>query len=830
MGVRGLTTYIAQNADSYLEPFELHDCCLVIDGDSLASNLYKWKESGNSAYSGDYDRFYENVCDFFKLLKECNVKAYVLLDGGYEYKKLTQVKDRLRTKIGMAKFINPYDGVSYFPLMLREVFTNAVRDSGVELMRCDFEADDEIAALAKHLDCPVLSYDSDFFIHNVAYIPSVSLTMKVYEYTEYADGKVVTTNKSRKRNLKAYKKKKGMVVGNVTENDTKVEIHFKYLDCSVFTVENFISKVGINPDLLPLLASLLGNDYVSKYMFSKFIKQVTHRRISKRNSKQFQLVEALIRWLKTQSSLDGAITTILKKIEKEKHKKIRHLLNRGMSGYKSSKSQAIRYFGFVTEEDNETSNDDNSCSEEWSESECDDNETDMEEVDENDDDSEQEDENVNSSDNDNPEEQFDGNSDLPIPLNERNEKRKIPNWLQEKYSNALTSRFLQDLIHLRMYFNVPQIENFMLPDANLIAYPILKLIFSLLQQPEKPYFLYLSRTVRITQVHYTRFDCLDEDLPFDSSTNNMHLFELLFKSFERKVKTELFKAVEVLPPNWRLYMVSIVFWAHRSPRVTQLHVQTVVLGMLTVNLINRILNNIRSVDQFDKAYRKDIKKFKNSKKIKVLIPDKENLVNGILTNEEVNSTLVYANPDVFESMYGAVTKIDCIIALQNIVKYYSTAFTTRNKHTDQSSNVIHVFSELQAVVYNLNNLNVVINTPYESCRIEKFYNGTLLYNIFTCLKNRENVNHYIKFHLFKEANYLYEFYCWLLKFVSELTPTKWSSEMITKQRRKRKNKNKTKSMVNQEPDCDLIDDMNSVHSDDTDEFNDLNNRFSALLK
>lgn len=35
MGVRGLTRYIAEKADKYLDPHELHDCDLVIDGDNL---------------------------------------------------------------------------------------------------------------------------------------------------------------------------------------------------------------------------------------------------------------------------------------------------------------------------------------------------------------------------------------------------------------------------------------------------------------------------------------------------------------------------------------------------------------------------------------------------------------------------------------------------------------------------------------------------------------------------------------------------------------------------------------------------------------------------
>lgn len=54
MGVRGLTTFIAKNASRYLEPHELHDTNLVIDGDNLCSQLYKKCDKGLSAFGGQY--------------------------------------------------------------------------------------------------------------------------------------------------------------------------------------------------------------------------------------------------------------------------------------------------------------------------------------------------------------------------------------------------------------------------------------------------------------------------------------------------------------------------------------------------------------------------------------------------------------------------------------------------------------------------------------------------------------------------------------------------------------------------------------------------------
>ena len=80
------------------------------------------------------------------------------------------------------------------------------------------EADAEVASLANAWNCPVLSNDSDFFIFDIkaGYIPLSSLDWK----------------SSR-------------------------------LSAKIFHRRNLASHLRIHPELLPLFASLVGNDYVS---------------------------------------------------------------------------------------------------------------------------------------------------------------------------------------------------------------------------------------------------------------------------------------------------------------------------------------------------------------------------------------------------------------------------------------------------------------------------------------------------------------------------------------------------------------------------------------
>lgn len=338
MGVRGLTTYIAANSDRYLDAHELHDCNVVVDGDSLSCQLYK---SINSAFGGNYDQYFRVVCNFFGMLKQCNVTAYVLLDGGYQAKKLCTVKQRLRSKIGAIKHLNPLDCQTTFPLMMREVFVEALEHCQVLYMRCVFEADDEVAALSRKLKCPVLSFDSDFYIHNVLYIPSVTLSLKVFRRN--------IPDEESKKKVRLRKELVSEINSNGDYDRFKAtEVKRKcyyYMQCAMYRIANLTRDKGLRSEMLPLFAILLGNDYVPSSIFKKFYLNVSMKKTGKNSTKQGKRIIALLRWLQHET-LASAIDKIINHVEKDKKIWLREQINYGISGYIHEKSMAYDYFGF----------------------------------------------------------------------------------------------------------------------------------------------------------------------------------------------------------------------------------------------------------------------------------------------------------------------------------------------------------------------------------------------------------------------------------------------------------------------------------------------------
>lgn len=778
MGVRGLTTYIAQHADRYLDPYELADCNLVIDGDSLSSNLYKWVSNCNSAFGGNYDQYYRTICDFFAKLKQCNVTAYVLLDGGYQLKKMNTVRQRLRSKIGAIKYLNPFDAKPMFPIMMREVFVEALQHCQVHLMRCIFEADDEVAALARKLNCPVLSYDSDFYIHNVMYIPWVKLSTRVY-----------------RRSSKQMAKKSSAF----------------FMKCSLYRIENLIRDRRLRAEMLPLFAVLLGNDYVNSSIFKKFYSNVSMKRTGKNNTQQGKRIVALLRWLQNET-LETAIAKIIGYTEKERKEWLHSQIEIAMSGYSHERSEAFDFFGF-SEDDFPVSasvvcpsiSNDVECKS----VDCDEQETDSETSD--DSDTESVDSQIKENAPDSDIECSKENKQCEITLSEC----ELPDWLKQKILKANLPRFVIDLIYLRLFVNAPQVENFLLPDCHLIAIDILRLIFTILHLPNKPELRYLTRVQRRTDIEYKRYQCFDDDIHFDTSDDrdNFTTFKYIFREINES--EQLFETIEkTVPAKLQLFYLSIVYWSKRSEHLNIVHISSLIICYIVLSVIDPRLTPFRDREKFERLCRpQDAKQRLTQKKLK----------QG--ANEPPANSL-----KTIKNCLDTVNKDECIVAQSNLMDLFEVSGKLREKHTEFSSNILHGFAEFQSIAYQMNCLNTLCDERLQNIQISNHYNGCFLYNVYVALKERPNIRYYIQNFLFPNSPHLFQLYETMMAVLIPFVPC-LSNETISK-RRKNKNINKKKSRELKkgtaapavEPTAD------TVAGDESSDYEDLNNKFACLLR
>ncbi|TRY65697.1 hypothetical protein DNTS_005547 [Danionella cerebrum] len=277
MGVHGLTRFVEGN-NQYFTNIRLRDCRLIIDGCSLYFQLY-FSSGLDQARGGDYDTFAVLLRQFFAALKECAVHPFVVVDGGMDQtdKKFSTLLERTKNKIKEAHGLSRGARGYVLPLLTSQVFKQVLLELGIPLVQCFFEADYEIASLAKHWCCPVLTNDSDFYIFDLkgGYLPFSSFQWNG-------------------------------VSGKATE---------RFIPARLYAVNSFCSHFNhMNKQLLPLFAVVTGNDYTPSKITEIFFSRVELERVpcSRRSGKSGNpQIQGFLLWLSQFTSPEDALEEVL---------------------------------------------------------------------------------------------------------------------------------------------------------------------------------------------------------------------------------------------------------------------------------------------------------------------------------------------------------------------------------------------------------------------------------------------------------------------------------------------------------------------------------------
>lgn len=167
MGIEGFLSFVKENQDSLLQPFQLKNCTLVVDGNNVFHNIYRDAHL-DSLFGGDY-RSIEEVCvKCFKTLLNCNVQPIVIFDGSFDNTvKWTTLISGLHSYIKIGQRLLAGEKETALPLFATNVFINVLKSLNIQVYRCSGDADKFIADVVNRLHCPVLSGDADFFVFDL---------------------------------------------------------------------------------------------------------------------------------------------------------------------------------------------------------------------------------------------------------------------------------------------------------------------------------------------------------------------------------------------------------------------------------------------------------------------------------------------------------------------------------------------------------------------------------------------------------------------------------------------------------------------------------------
>ena len=183
MGIRCLTTFVNEKFTRWKNG-PIHGE-LIIDGYSLS---YEFMSAHADMYGGNYMSLAKTMKKFLVTLMKYKIKPFFVFDGTTDDKKKVTIVSRTHEKLETAAAVaaktssssdhdcTPSQTPSFGEHIVKPILTSyTVIDTvkrvlgGDCLFVADGDADIDIASLAIHRRCPVLSNDSDFYIFPLQY-------------------------------------------------------------------------------------------------------------------------------------------------------------------------------------------------------------------------------------------------------------------------------------------------------------------------------------------------------------------------------------------------------------------------------------------------------------------------------------------------------------------------------------------------------------------------------------------------------------------------------------------------------------------------------------
>jgi len=682
MGIPGLTTYISNDSERYLEYYALHDSYLVIDGNSICCQLYTWYARCNCAFGGDYDKYAQCVRDFFDQLLRCNVTPLVLIDGGCEDKKLKTIISRTKQKIEIASnyTLSSQHRTKFFPLLMREVFKDVMNEKDIRYAQCIFEADNTIAAIARILNCPVLSYDSDFYIYGSLYISFNTL-----------ENDIVPNPTGR-----GYMKR-----------------------CKIYYVEKlFRVHYGLNQSLLPLAAVLLGNDYVKQHLFKNFFRHLPRTGRRRYNNEQQRRIDVTFNWLRRRN-LNEAVIGILSRLRKQERKHVLNIIETIINGYinaplsvlhtlgipveifsRINKQNISKIYKFEGDIYNLTFFDEKANEVELSDGE------------------EKEDrEIVNIIE----EKELVSNESLVDNL---------PQWFINEFKQSRYPPYFIDLVIRKLYVCPTQIEDPCYVSAIVVSLKIISVIYGLLisgVRGRKTGMEYITRDENKKIKRY--------QLEYSDSILGCKLPPLLnLRELSIVVRREILNTtltisnamyINEIPSIWMLYIATIKYWINEQQESSKFncHVYSLLFALL-FNIIDYNIGFYRNLNKFYQRFNKTLDNIRYERRMRNYQPQ-----------YSIDVTLADAICEVNAD--------DCLIAAPFFVSNFEIDQKLYLQPKKFNIAIVHGFAEFQNCLRHSMNLNALLRYPYEPTKVANVFNGTLLYNLCSNFKKRNDIEVYI---------------------------------------------------------------------------------------
>ncbi|KAK9301105.1 hypothetical protein QLX08_006437 [Tetragonisca angustula] len=687
MGIPGLTTYINEG-EKYLEDYKLHDTYLLIDGHNVSHLLYSRCTNENWAFGGDYDIYAQCVSDFFDELFKCNITPLVFIDDGIENKKLQIRMRKMKERID-ALLTPPFepntDHRKIFPLLTDQIFFRIIEEKNIRHMQCILEIYNDIAVIAKILNCPILSCQSDFYMFGCLYIPFHTFDTAIVK-NPYGNG---------------YMK-----------------------PCKVYKIENlFKCFKGLNETKLVLASILLDDDDFETGTFKNFFRFLNLKTSDISCSYRRYCIDKILLWL-SKYTLESLVTAILCRVAIPMRQKVLILIEMSVNGSMNEFADILMSLGFsrdyITHLNTSYINRNFKYDVDIDA---------MRYVEE-----------IHGAENDTINEDDDDEDDPDIAylfseyesLSKHAAIANLPTWFVDEYRMGKYPTFIVNLALRRIYFCPIQIESYCYTSSATKSFTILSVIIGILKITVKNNLQHVSCVMRNQSNNVVSYKLQSANitnmckLPSLFHLNQIPLY-LQKEIINNTLGIRDTDCINELPPEWRLYVGCIIYWIHQqgSPASNKCYLYSILLSML-FNIIDSRIGKYRSLDSFRDKYcyvSEAIKQMRKKNKI----------------------SLRYSIDDTFMEAYSKIDYNDCVLAAPFFIYHFEVQRELIRNPNNYDKDIVHTFAEFQSCLKFSLYLNLLLGYPYPQTKVEHFFNGTLLYNMSNYFQRYHNIEEHINF-------------------------------------------------------------------------------------
>lgn len=522
MGIGGLSSYVSQRSADYLREYRLCNTELVIDGQNIASEIYG--RNCDCFFGGDYATFSKHVSEFFDKLLYCGVTPVVVMDGGTDEEKISYYDQEMENNIRTISNLAGKKKIRILPICLYETFIQVAREKNIRCVQALFDADAETAYVARLLDCPVLSLDSDFYIHDVSFI-----------------------------NFNTF--------GSLSSNFNGTS----FQSCKIYKIDHVIERFShLQRETLALIAIFFGNDYVDKSEFKNFTYSIMYSNQLNNNEPNDNKFDNVLNWLQNHT-LDSALSKILSVYnQNERQTKIK-IIEKVINKYLLLSSTVLDSLGFSKDEISNILRDKSDKPLKFSAS------NDLESG------------NTSKSDLNSNEK-----ISCDYLLDEREKIDKIhkmaPTWFMQRFHSArIPGLWINTLIRIPLKLQV-QIEDISHPGCMLISFKIMRVIFKLLNTgtSDSNTLTFFTRG-KSNQIEFYELDCSNIDVPIPrlESIISLDIAQRKKVLIDTAGVSESF--LVKFPPEWRVFMAALKYWKKEADDIftTKCHLYALIFIMIS---------------------------------------------------------------------------------------------------------------------------------------------------------------------------------------------------------------------------------------------------------